>query len=525
MPPEERREAGAGRAGAEGALWARIRAAFPAPPLPAEEGTAAAAAAAGEALAAAGRGGRRAKMLRKQQLNPAAPRTNTTPFREAERFYRRADRAGVLRAAMDPRCSLSRAAHGARRAKLACALDGEIFAGRGAEDGEEGEEEGEEDDEEEDDEEEEEEREKTAGLPSKEEEDDDGGGGGGGNGRAGKKGPARQRTGRRRRRRRTAAYVLPAVPGLVLIPGALSPRAQRDLVRACVREYARDPNLTNLHDHYDMPPEGLWALVERQVALDGGGGGGGGGGTGTDAGDSPASWVKLKYKADGGAPPAPPQPSKRTLSSPTGPDPADHFLAEKPDPPASPTVPQLAPAALFRRLRWVTLGYQYHWSSKTYRFDRRCPFPPLAGALARAVARAAEGVAGNSYPGSAFRPEAGVVNFYQPRDALLAHVDRSEVNVDAPLVSLSLGLSCVFLVGTASREDRPSAILLRSGDILVMSGPSRKCFHGVPRVLEGSLPSYLRPDSADARSEDSGWDLVGAYMEQSRINLNIRQVF
>jgi hypothetical protein len=37
----------------------------------------------------------------------------------------------------------------------------------------------------------------------------------------------------------------------------------------------------------------------------------------------------------------------------------------------------------------------------------------------------------------AVEPDAGIVNFYQEKDTLMAHVDRSEVCATSPLVSIS----------------------------------------------------------------------------------------
>lgn len=38
---------------------------------------------------------------------------------------------------------------------------------------------------------------------------------------------------------------------------------------------------------------------------------------------------------------------------------------------------------------------------------------------------------------SSAEPDAGIVNFYQEKDTLMAHVDRSEVCATSPLVSIS----------------------------------------------------------------------------------------
>jgi alkylated DNA repair protein alkB homolog 1 len=43
----------------------------------------------------------------------------------------------------------------------------------------------------------------------------------------------------------------------------------------------------------------------------------------------------------------------------------------------------------------------------------------------------------------------------------------------------SLGQAAVFLIGGLTREERATPIILRSGDVLVMSGPRcRRAFHG-----------------------------------------------
>lgn len=87
----------------------------------------------------------------------------------------------------------------------------------------------------------------------------------------------------------------------------------------------------------------------------------------------------------------------------------------------------------------------------------------------------------------------------------------------------SLGNAAIFLVGGLTRDVVPVPILLRSGDIIVMSGPTcRRAFHGVPRILEGTLPTYL-----DEGTTVTGgtWAPYAQYMRNARININVRQVF
>jgi alkylated DNA repair protein alkB family protein 1 len=73
-------------------------------------------------------------------------------------------------------------------------------------------------------------------------------------------------------------------------------------------------------------------------------------------------------------------------------------------------------------------------------------------------------------------------------------------------------------MGTKTREDKPTPILLESGDILVMSGSCRRNFHGVPRILENSCPDYLL-------TNDPSFEAYSNYIKSARINVNVRQVF
>lgn len=50
--------------------------------------------------------------------------------------------------------------------------------------------------------------------------------------------------------------------------------------------------------------------------------------------------------------------------------------------------------------------------------------------------------------------------------------------IDEWLFSLSLGCKAIFLLGGKSREDTPFAMFLRSGDVVLMAGEARECFHG-----------------------------------------------
>ncbi len=88
--------------------------------------------------------------------------------------------------------------------------------------------------------------------------------------------------------------------------------------------------------------------------------------------------------------------------------------------------------------------------------------------------------------GFAHPPEACLINFYDPAAKMGLHQDRDEQEFGAPVVSLSLGDSCLFRVGGRKRGDPTHSLRLDSGDALVLGGAARLAFHGVDRIFHGS---------------------------------------
>ncbi len=66
------------------------------------------------------------------------------------------------------------------------------------------------------------------------------------------------------------------------------------------------------------------------------------------------------------------------------------------------------------------------------------------------------------------------------------HRDGDEEALDAPVLSVSLGDTCIFRIGGFARSDPTKSFRLASGDVLVLGGPSRLRFHGVDRIIPGS---------------------------------------
>ncbi|MEQ1951554.1 alpha-ketoglutarate-dependent dioxygenase AlkB [Mesorhizobium sp. CN2-181] len=88
-------------------------------------------------------------------------------------------------------------------------------------------------------------------------------------------------------------------------------------------------------------------------------------------------------------------------------------------------------------------------------------------------------------------PEACLVNFYSETARMGLHQDRDEADLQAPVVSISLGDSCLFRVGQPSRDGPTVSFRLESGDVVLLGGAGRLCFHGVDRIYPAT--SMLLP--------------------------------
>ena len=142
-------------------------------------------------------------------------------------------------------------------------------------------------------------------------------------------------------------------------------------------------------------------------------------------------------------------------------------------------------------VRSTTLG----WDWAPYRYLRtgegkQAPDMPVE--LAELGVRAVVEAYGPDAPEArGYRPDTALVNLYDAAARMGMHQDRDESSA-APIVSLSLGDSCVFRFGTPQIRSAPYRDLeLRSGDLFVFGGPSRYAFHGVPRILPGTAAPEL----------------------------------
>ncbi|XP_050206057.1 alpha-ketoglutarate-dependent dioxygenase alkB [Mercurialis annua] len=180
------------------------------------------------------------------------------------------------------------------------------------------------------------------------------------------------------------------------------------------------------------------------------------------------------------------------------------------------TCKSVSASSLLRKLRWSTLGLQFDWSKRNY--NVHLPHNKIPDALCQLAKK----LAVPAMPiGEEFHPEAAIVNYFGSGDALGGHLDDMEADWSKPIVSMSLGCKAIFLLGGRSREDPPFAMFLRSGDVVLMAGEARECFHGVPRIFIDEEKSEITPLEMHFSQDKDFLE----YARTSRININIRQVF
>lgn len=155
-------------------------------------------------------------------------------------------------------------------------------------------------------------------------------------------------------------------------------------------------------------------------------------------------------------------------------------------------------------VKTVCLGW--HW--QPYRYTREAtdvngaPVLPLPEWLAR-VGRLAVAEAYGPDEAERYAPDTALVNYYDDAARMGMHQDRDEVSRD-PVVSLSVGNSCLFRFGNPETRGRPyEDLVLASGDLFVFGGPARLAYHGVMKTYPGTAPA-------------------GCGLETGRINVTLR---
>src|SRR5687768_12665706 len=149
-------------------------------------------------------------------------------------------------------------------------------------------------------------------------------------------------------------------------------------------------------------------------------------------------------------------------------------------PPAGLRHPRV-PTGHLMSVQSVCLGWHWHpyAYSKTADDTDGAPVRPLPDSL-RSLARAAVADAyGSTAPDARrYAPDAAIVNRYPIRARLGLHKDHEEPS-DAPVVTISLGDTCVFRLAGVDRRTGPfTDVELMSGDLLVFGRSNRRIYHG-----------------------------------------------
>lgn len=208
------------------------------------------------------------------------------------------------------------------------------------------------------------------------------------------------------------------------------------------------------------------------------------------------------------------------------------------------------------KLRYLNLGeWNYNWGDRKYeKISGALALPKRFVGLAQHAYDIAKQKTGNieTTKDSSTAFDMAICNLYhlqRPSDRVGGHQDNVEHDLSLPLVTISLGAPGIFLLGGNTKEDAPTAILLRAGDCMVLSGKSRRYFHGVPTILDydydSSIDTNVSMNHNDWQSMEIFPELKGsglndkeergvpsreelsfmkAFLSTVRMNLSIRQI-
>lgn len=137
-------------------------------------------------------------------------------------------------------------------------------------------------------------------------------------------------------------------------------------------------------------------------------------------------------------------------------------------------------------LGWHWVPYRYTKTADDVGGGPVAEFPDWLGELGRDAVEAASGARDEGYT-----PDAALINFYDASAKMGLHQDKEEKSL-APVVSLSIGDSCLFRFGNTENRNKPwTDVRLESGDLFVFGGASRLAYHGVMKTYPGTSDPAL----------------------------------
>lgn len=185
---------------------------------------------------------------------------------------------------------------------------------------------------------------------------------------------------------------------------------------------------------------------------------------------------------------------------------------------------------LHKRLRWLTLGSQYDWTTRSYPAESPTPFPPDVSSLVTTLFQ------------NSFKPESGVVLLYGTKDYMPVHRDVSE-ECQRGLASFTLGCDGLFIISKDKKRDdgeKPDeddeerememcVLRVRSGGCVWMGGETRWCWHAMPKIMGGTCPKELEdwPVNGQSGTERNRkeYEKWKGFMRTKRLKISCRQVW
>jgi len=294
----------------------------------------------------------------------------------------------------------------------------------------------------------------------------------------------------------TQAFTLKEFPGFLYLPGALPLSAQLELAYWALSNYCELPHMTNIDSLTSDSKSSNDSLPVEAISM----------------------WEHWKNE----------QSSQKNTKNAIKTKSKNHKTNSRNT--------KARPKTL-QRLSWSTMGYHYDWTERSYRDDCHSTVPSPIQTMSRYYAQLYfQYMTPNQTPPPPFDPTACILNYYKLKSLMGGHSDNLEYALDKPVISLSLGLPAIFLLGGRTKEDSPVIpILIRPGDVMFLGGKSRLRYHGMARVIsleewfqdwggkdinieeiqkEGKLSSHAHTDL----------EFVKLYLSKHRMNLNVRQV-
>lgn len=129
---------------------------------------------------------------------------------------------------------------------------------------------------------------------------------------------------------------------------------------------------------------------------------------------------------------------------------------------------------------WSAVDYQYHESRVDHDQVPVKSHPDILNIIAQRRSK-------ECFPYHSAEWDICIMNYYDGTSTLGYHQDNSEskeaLKIGHPVVSFSIGASCIFRIGCNFRNGPYKDIQLDHGDVLVFGGSARMAYHGVMKIL------------------------------------------